>query len=221
MSADFALVAVRLAKVTGIVIGSDGKPLEGAAVSAVPSNRDFGGLLGQTTARSGKDGSFTLNSVLPGDYTLQVRSVQVITSTQGDNVMVFRAMSTAGGGEAESGSTPIAVEGEDVSGILITTSKGGNATGTVVFDGPRPASLSSIRITSMPIDGDGPGFGGAASAKEDGSFELKGLSGPRLIRLGNAPPGWTLKSVKLSRTDITDAGTEFKVGETTSGLESS
>ena len=35
-SADFALVAVRLAKVSGIVIGSDGKPLEGAAVSDRP-----------------------------------------------------------------------------------------------------------------------------------------------------------------------------------------
>ena len=64
-------------------------------MSAVPGNRDFGGLLGQSSARTGKDGSFTLNSVPPGDYTLQARSVQVITSSQGDNVMVFRAMSMA------------------------------------------------------------------------------------------------------------------------------
>ncbi len=219
-SADFALVAVRLAKVSGIVIGSDGKPLEGSQVSAVPANRDFGGLLGQSSARTAKDGSFTLNSVPPGDYTLQARSVQVITSTQGDNVMVFRATSIGGGGDSESGSTPLAVAGEDVSGILLTTSKGGNATGTVVFDGPRPQSLGSIRITSMAADSDGPmpGFG-AANTKDDGSFELKGLTGLRLIRLGNAPPGWTLKSVKLNGTDITDAGTEFKTGETTSGLE--
>ena len=219
-SADFALVAVRLAKVSGIVIGSDGKPLEGSQVSAVPANRDFGGLLGQSSARTAKDGSFTLNSVPPGDYTLQARSVQVITSTQGDNVMVFRATSIGGGGDSESGSTPLAVAGEDVSGILLTTSKGGNATGTVVFDGPRPQSLGSIRITSMAADSDGPmpGFG-AANTKDDGSFELKGLTGLRLIRLGNAPPGWTLKSVKLNGADITDAGTEFKTGETTSGLE--
>ena len=219
-SADFALVAVRLAKVSGIVIGSDGKPLEGTQVSAVPANRDFGGLLGQTSARTAKDGSFTLNSVPPGDYTLQARSVQIITSSQGDNMMVFRAVSMGGGGDSESGSTPLSVAGEDVSGILLTTNKGGNATGTVVFDGPRPASMGSIRITSMPADSDGPTLGGgAASAKDDGTFELKGLSGPRLIRVGNAPPGWTLKSVKLNGTDITDAGAEFKTGETTSGLE--
>ncbi len=134
-------------------------------------------------------------------------------------MMMFRANVMAGG-DGESGSTPLTVAGEDVSGILVTTSKGGNATGHIAFDGPRPASLTSIRIMSMAVDGDGPGLGGgAATAKEDGSFELKGLSGLRLIRLGNAPPGWTLKSVKLNGTDITDVGTEFKPGETTSGLE--
>jgi hypothetical protein len=219
-SADFALVAVRLAKVSGIVIASDGKPLEGSQVSAVPANRDFSGPLGQSSARTAKDGSFTLNSVPPGDYTLQARSVQVITSSQGDNVMVFRAMSIGGGGDSESGSTPLSVAGEDLSGILLTTSKGGNATGTVVFDGPRPTSLGSIRITSMAVDSDGPSLGGTSvSTKDDGTFELKGLSGPRLIRVGNAPPGWTLKSVKLNGTDITDTGSEFKAGETTSGLE--
>jgi hypothetical protein len=213
-------VAVRLARVSGIVMGSDGKPLEGAAVSAVPANREFAGLIAQNSARSGKDGSFTLNSVPPGDYNLQVRSVQVITSTQGDNVMMFRATAIGGGGDSESGSTPLAVAGEDVAGIVLTTSKGGSATGHIVFDGPRPTSLTSIRIMSMAADGDGPTLGGgAASAKDDGSFELKGLSGPRLIRLGNAPPGWTLKSVKLNGTDITDAGSEFKTGDTTSGLE--
>jgi protocatechuate 3,4-dioxygenase beta subunit len=218
-SVDFALVAVRLARVSGIVIGSDGKPLEGAAVTAVPANRDFSGMLGQATARSGKDGSFTINSVAPGDYTLQARSVQVITSTQGDNMMVFRA-ATIGGGDSESGSTPLSVAGEDVAGIVLATSKGGTATGQLTFDGPRPSTLTSIRLTSLPTDGDGgPSLGGATSVKDDGSFELKGLSGPRLIRIGNAPPGYTLKSVRLNGTDITDAGAEFKAGETTSGLE--
>ncbi len=41
-SVDFALVAVRLAKVTGIVIGSDGKPLSGAMINLAPASRgDF------------------------------------------------------------------------------------------------------------------------------------------------------------------------------------
>ena len=75
----------------------------------MPATRDFGGLLGQSSARSDKDGNFTLNSVPPGDYTLQTRSVQVITSPQGDNVMMFRAIVDGRRRRAESGSMPLSV----------------------------------------------------------------------------------------------------------------
>jgi hypothetical protein len=218
-SADFGLVPVRLARVTGIVIGSDGRPLEGAAITAAPASRDFTAPLGMSSARTGKDGSFTLNSVPPGDYILQTRSVQVFTSTQGDNMMVFRAASMVGGGESEFGSTPLTVAGEDVSNVILTTTKGGTAVGNVVFDGPKPPSITSIRLASMVADGEGSSLPGMGTVKEDGSFEMKGLSGTRLIRVAGAPPGWTLKSVKLNGTDITDTGAEFKAGETTSGLE--
>jgi hypothetical protein len=145
--------------------------------------------------------------------------MQVITSTQGDNMMVFRAAALGGSGDSEFGSGPLAVAGEDISNIVLTTSKGGTAVGQVSFEGGRPPSLSSLRITSTAVDADGPSIGGMGSVKEDGTFELKGLSGTRVIRIGNAPPGWILKSVKLNGTDITDNGAEFKPGETTSGLD--
>jgi hypothetical protein len=216
---DFALVPVRLAKITGFVVGADGRPLEGAAVSLVAPSRDLAGLLGGTTGRSGRDGSFTLNSVAPGDYVLQARSVQVFTSAQGDNVMMFRATSMAGG-ESESGSTPLSVSGEDITNVMVVTNKGGTATGHVTFEGQKPPAASGIRIVSTAVDADGPTLGGGlGTVKEDGSFELKGLAGVRLIRVTNTPPGWILKSVKLNGSDITDNGADFKTGETTSGLE--
>ena len=220
--ADFGLLPVRLAKVTGIVVGSDGKPLEGAAVSLLPAQRDLAGLLAPTTARSGKEGSFTLNSVPTGEYTLQARSLQVFTSTQGDSMMVFRATTIAGPGGADSefASTPISVGGEDIANLVVVTSKGGTASGRVIFEGAPPASLSAIRVTSVATDSDGPAPGSlGAGVKDDGTFELKGLAGPRLLRVAGAPPGWTLKSVKANGIDITDTGAEFKPGEAVSGLE--
>ena len=60
---------------------------------------------------------------------------------------------------------------------------------------------------------------GGVTAKDDGSFQLKGLSGRRLLRLNNLPPGWTLKSVRLNGDDVTDSGIEFKSGQDLSGLE--
>jgi Carboxypeptidase regulatory-like domain len=219
-SADFGLVAVRLAKVSGIVVSSDGKPVEGAAINLLPAGgREMGLMLGPGGGRTSKDGTFTLSNVAPGDYTLQARSVQVITSPQGDNMMVFRAASI-GGGDSEFGSTPLSVGGEDISNLLLTTSKGATAIGQVTFDGPKPPA-SSVRLMSIPVDSDGgPSIGGGFGAvKEDGTFELKGLTGTRLIRAGGTPPGWTLTSVKLNGVDITDSGAEFKPGETVSGLE--
>jgi hypothetical protein len=220
--ADFALIPARLARVAGMVVGSEGKAVEGAVITLAPAQRDLGGLLGATTARSGRDGTFTLTSVAPGEYTLQARSVQMITSTQGDAVMVFRAATIGGPGgvDSEFGSTPISVGGEDIANLVVVTSKGGTASGRVIFEGAPPASLSAIRVTSVAADPDGLVPGGAgASVKDDGTFELKSLAGVRLIRVAGAPPGWTVKSVKANGIDITDTGAEFKPGEAVSGLE--
>ena len=219
-SADFSLVPVRLARVSGLVLGSDGKPVEGAAISVMPVSREIGGILGTSTTRTAKDGSFTLNSVPPGDYSLQARSIQTVTSTSGDSVMFFRA-TTVGGGDAESGSLPLSVAGEDIANVVLMTSKGATVTGHVTFDGTRPSSLAPFRIMAVPADTDNPVpmMGGPGGIKEDGSFELKGLSGVRLFRLAGAPPGWTVRSVRLNGNDITDSGAEFKPGEAASGLE--
>ena len=223
-SVDFALVAVRLAKVTGIVVGSEGKPLSGAMINLAPASRgDFVLNMGGS-ARTNQDGAFTLPSVAPGDYTLQANSMQVITSSEGGNTMVFRMSGGPGGdGSQEFGSLPLSVAGEDIPNLVLVTSKGSAATGRVTFeDGTKPPSTNNIRITAMSADAEGPGmaFGGlgGGALKPDGAFELKGLSGTRLIRAVNLPPGWALKSVRLNGVDVTDTGIEFKSGDV-AGLE--
>jgi len=62
-------------------------------------------------------------------------------------------------------------------------------------------------------------MGGPGSVKADGTFELKSLSGARIIRAGNLPPGWMLKSVRVNGNDITDSGMDFKPGEAVNGIE--
>jgi hypothetical protein len=223
---DFALAPVRLAKITGTVMTSDGKPLEGGIVTAVPTSRtgEVGlALMGGSTGRTSKDGNFSIPSVAPGEYTLTVRSVRIITSDGGDTMM-FRA--TIGGGgadgpESETASVPVVVSGEDLSNVVIITSKGATASGRITFEGGAAPASSSVRITSVATDADSPGMmaAGGATVKEDGSFQLKGLSGRRLLRVNNLPPGWTLKSVRLNGDDVTDTGVEFKSGQDLSGLE--
>ena len=220
---DFALAPVRLARISGSVITSEGKPLDGAIVTAMPASRtgEAGlGFMGGGTGRTSKDGAFSISSVAPGDYTLNVRSFRVVTSGA-DNMMTFSA--TIGGPDGSDGETaalPVTVAGDDLSNVVIMTAKGGTASGRLAFDGPSPPPSAGIRITAVAADVDVPPMGGAgATVKDDGSFQVRGLSGRRLLRVGNLPPGWTLKSVRLNGDDITDAGAEFRNGQEVTGLE--
>jgi hypothetical protein len=80
--------------------------------------------------------------------------------------------------------------------------------------------MGSLRIVASAIDTEGPSIGGGASSsvKPDGSFELKGLAGPRLIRAAGLN-GWTLKSVMLNGRDVTDTGVDFRGADAVTGLD--
>ncbi len=228
---DFALLPVKLSKVSGTVIDSSGKPVEGTMVNAAPRGGDammFPMMfpMGGSTARTDKNGNFTLSNVAPGDYVLQTRGMQITMSGSGDN-MTFMARvggPDAAGNEMEAGSVPISVSGEDIANVVVLTSKGATASGHMTFEGGKPTGLTGIRISASPAEGlDGPmlmlGPGSSANVKADGSFELRGLTGTRTVRAGNLPSGWMLKSVRVNGADVTDAGIEFKPGEAVTGLE--
>ena len=189
---------------------------------AVPRNREFSGLLGAAErARAPRTAASRSTACAPGDYTLQARSIQVFTSTPGrqrHDVPRRRRWRRRRLG--------IRVRRRSRSGartsteLVMTTSKGGTATGRVTFDGAEAARRStSMRITSMPVDQRWTGRLAAArrATKEDGIVRAEGADRHAADSRRNAPPGWTLKSVKLNGTDITDTGAEFKAGETDVG----
>ena len=118
---DFPLVPVRLARITGIVLNSEGRPAEGTMVM-MTSSRLEAAMMTSGGARTNREGAFTLNDVAPGDYVLQVRGVSVFTSG-GDNMMVTTRMAGPGS-EAETAAHPLVVSGEDLNHIVITTTKG-------------------------------------------------------------------------------------------------
>ena len=59
---------------------------------------------------------------------------------------------------------------------------------------------------------------GVGRVNNDGTFELRGLAGPQLIRARGLPTGWAVKSISLDGTDITDAPFDFKPGTRFTGL---
>jgi Carboxypeptidase regulatory-like domain len=231
-SVDIQLQPVKLARIAGTAFGSDGKPMSGAMVMLMPSMKDamFFGPGG--TSRTDKDGNFTLTGVTPGEYSLQVQSTGgIFQTTANGNVMAF-AFATSSDGSTGAGPNPppqreigmasVSVGGDDITGLVITGTRGAKASGTVSFDGgTRPDGITNIRVTAPPTDADGnpmPSFG-AGQVKESGAFEVEGLVGGRTFRLGNLPRGWVLKRVTLNGEDITDRGADFKPGEDVNGID--
>jgi hypothetical protein len=231
-SVDIQLQPVRLSKVAGVALGSDGKPMSGAMVMLMPSMRDAMMLMPGGTSRTDKDGNFSLNGVAPGEYSLQVQSMGgAFQTSAGGGAMLFNfATATSDGSAApnnapaqrEFGAAPVSVAGEDVTGLIVTGMRGAKASGALVFGGgAKPDGAANVRITAPATDVDNnpmPTFG-ASTVKDTGTFEIEGLVGGHIFRAANLPKGWALKSVKYNGEDVTDKGIEFKPGEDVTGIE--
>lgn len=230
MNTDFGLIPVRLAKISGTVIGSEGRPLEGVMVSASPRNAAAGAIVfpGGSAARTDRNGNFTLSSVAPGEYTLNARTTGIVTtdrSSDGERAVFTMTRVTAAGaggdGQSESGAVPLSVSGDDMSNVMILTSKGTSASGRVIYEGGSKPRSNTLRISAASAESDGPLalLGGSSSISEEGTFEIKGLAGPRIFRVSNIPAGWALKAVRLNGNDITDSGIDIRPTEPVTGIE--
>src|SRR5262245_11379775 len=192
------LVSARYAVVSGIVINSLGAPAS-ASIQLVTTDPVAGAPV--SPARAASNGTFTLRSVPPGEYRLNVYDVRPAAEAP------------------EFASIPVSVTGEDVTTLTVGTAPGATASGRVVFeDGAAVNAPLFVRsITTVP---GAPTFSNSSvGMNPDRTFELSGLAGRQTFRTGALPEGWFLKSVTHEGVDITDSGYDFRPGQHVSGLE--
>ena len=197
------LSAARMARVSGSVVDSQGKPATGAMVM-LRSGSGSMAMMAMVAGQVGPSGTFTLTNVPPGEHFIDVRPTP-----------------RGGGSGTEFASVPLTVANENISGLRITTGPGATVKGRVVFEGtaPRTGGFGPLRVTAQAEDPQMPTFGmgmmmgggliGDGSVMDDGTFELGGVMGNVLFRV-MAPPNWTLKSVTIQGDDMTDVPYEFK-----------
>jgi hypothetical protein len=212
---DFTLVSSRTASISGSAFNSRGLPALGASIALGQTFTSVGGGMtmrmmsgvgaGSTSVQP--DGSFRITGVAPGEYdiTLSVPNPET--------------------GEEEAASANVSVNGVDVTGVNLVVVAGARVTGTIVADGggPLPFPARGVRLSTAYPPGVVVPFrirsAGGATIREDWSFELKGLDGPRTFRVTGLPAGWMVKSARLDGRDITDSGMDFRGTEDVSGIQ--
>jgi hypothetical protein len=144
-----------------------------------------------------------------------------VTSDGGNRMSFSTVIGGAGGGPSasEMAAMPVTVAGDDLANVVIITSKGVAATGRVTFEGgSAPPSTTPVRVMATSTDSDAMSSA-TATVAADGSFELKGLLGRKIVRVGALPSGWLLKAVRAGGEDVTDSGVEFRPGSEAPALE--
>jgi len=201
---NFAIQTTRTVQVSGSVLDSNGHPAPMGFVSAMPGDRTVGGP--SVAGIIKPDGTFTLSGLNAGDY-----------------ILFAQAGLGSGPADAEMATSPISVGTEDLSGLALTTAPPSQVKGQIIFDGAAPAEATPSHFflgtrpliqTSMMF-----GDGGPLTTKSDWTFEGYLRISPSLIVGGDMRQKWTVKAVLQDGVDVTDAGIQFKPGDTVDNVQ--
>jgi hypothetical protein len=204
-TADIQLVAARLARVSGRVMDSTGAPAGGGFIM-VKAMGDIP-IASTTTARIDADGTFHIEGLVPDSYELIVRTHRDPRATLTSGTVAKGEMAVV----------PLAVAGENIENVVITTTRGVRLAGRVVFEGDAGGRSLPMRIAAVP-DSDRAMLGGSALVEPGGAFVLDGLIGVNRIQ-ATPPRGWMVKRVSCGGRDLTDAPVDVSELDRTDRLE--
>lgn len=205
---NIALIPTRTATVSGAAVDSQGRPIAGGMVMVVQRQGENGFMM-NSGGMIRPDGSFTVNGLAPGTYTLQA---------MGSGGAAF-------GDIPETAIADITVAGDDITGLRLAATKPSSITGRIVFNDVNAAAAlrpGMLRVMAQPKNPEdfGPFMGGPGKVNDDFTFEIKARQGGgQLIRVNAMSGGWILKSVRVNGADVTDTGVEVKANEDMAGIE--
>jgi hypothetical protein len=246
---DLMMEYVPTSRLSGKVFDPDGQPKPGVTVrlngKVGSSFMDmFGAMVGRG-GRTDEEGTFGIDGVPPGEYTLtaQAASATDAKPAAGDGqanlmAMISGMFGRGSGAGSLYASEPIVVAGEDKANLDLRLRPGVTVSGTIVFEGaatrPAPASMQVMLVTAAqsgsPIELAMSMMQSASSpVTPDLSFSVKGVVPNRYRATVNVPGAllgavlptatWTLKSIRIGNgPDLSDSPFEVQAGRDVAGL---
>jgi hypothetical protein len=183
----------------GTVVSATGADVSQVLVNLRHLQRDWGGQA--TTDR--QDGSFTARGLLPGEYLLSAS----VGTTDESHRHTLR----------ERGELTVRIDGDDQTGLTLTTVPVASLSGRIVRDRGSKAPLPSSFTIQMvpPLGRQNHSFDRPPSASPGarGTFQMTGIFGSQLITVFGLTDGWFVDSIRHGEDDITDQPREFRAGD--------
>ena len=230
VAADFQLAPIQNARVSGVVLNSAGAPVE-AQVGLVSDAVGTGPITEanilaasafRLTGDSGPDGSFTIENVPPGPYTLtaslRVRAPDSIflkdgragvVSPDGRVTLDKQAIEELMMRVPELASMPLVVSGADISDVTLVARAGGVLTAQFEADDGVSRALPASMSASVQHVGGAGSMSLMMNDRNQGSFRFAGISGPFHLDV-RLPQGWALSKILVDGNDVTDEPIDLK-----------
>lgn len=214
---EWSMLETTRATVSGRAVDSKGEPITqsglmirtlGTTISNGATWSGFGGQL--------RDGGRFEIKLEPGEYLLEVRA---------DNRM-SRNTGRQSTDEPERGMLRVSIGTEPISGLLITASRGGIASGRFVFEG-RGTALPDLSRTRLNFGNFGSEQerqlmcegGPSAPINADGTFVVDRLWGTCYLQIPRSLGDWQLKAITYRGEDVTNRPFAFESGQQISDIQ--
>ena len=220
---DFQLQRVPIARVEGTVVNPTGQPMANIQLTIVGSTNALPGI-DTVSTRAQAEGRFTFNNIAPGQYV-------IVAQTQGTGGPPPPGQSRVTVVRPEPprywAMTPVAIDGRNLSNVILSLQGGMTLSGTVKFDATTlqaPADLTRVRLNLSPVESESSLVTQAMRSSATGRVEANGrftLTGvvPGVYRLtGSSPsPGWFLESAVVEGQNTLDIPSEIKPSQNLTG----
>jgi protocatechuate 3,4-dioxygenase beta subunit len=182
---DIMLARTKTFRISGTVLDPDGQPW-GTATGSLTRLGGNGEEL-----RIDPAGRFAAGGLAPGTYQI--------------------SFSPLVNGRNAYGTARFTIADANIDDLVVTTSPAVDVRGRVVLEGDRPSNLSrfAVEVTQVDPDNQFDWIPEWVSVDADGSFLMRRLHGPSIIR-ARVPDDWHLKAVLLDDDDVTDKALEFR-----------
>ena len=195
LNTEFALTRGHSGRISGRAVRASGAPFDGS-VWLAESARSGAILTAPRREHTHGDGAFEFDRLAPGEYV-----VQAATSRESYEL------------EGEFGAAFVQIVGDDVATLVVRMTAGSAVAGRVTFDGNPPQEAARILVTAAAaaVDlrslADNPVAN--ATVRDDWTWEMAGLNGPRRLSVTGMPHGWTVDRILANGVEVTDMPLPF------------